>query len=394
MRAKLKILSALAVGITAGLFAGCQTYDFEPVDPLALGQTTVLRKVEARGLKPNLMLLVDTSGSMGLPVDCDAAPCPARWTELQGAMNTFLTQNGTVARLGLTTYPQTTVGFPIAAACTASSQVQKDLPAPSVEETEAQLQSRADEINATLQGISGVTSDPDPKVVGGTPTSVSLAFVGNQPTLQGTDREDLVLLLTDGLPNCNPTNPASGITNAAACRCTLGEGNCNTTDTERLGCLDKDVSVQQVAALAAKGIRTIVIGFGAETAAGAGPETLNAMAEAGGFARACPAGDASCPRFYPAKNQAELATALADISAKVGTVDPCIVALTPEQLPSDSQLLVVKLTADGVTRTATLDTDYVLTATGVEMVGATCERIKQSTPLDPVTLEVFAVQAK
>ena len=391
MRAKLTILSALAVGIAAGAIAGCQTYDFEPVNPLALGQTTVLRKVEAKGLKPNMMLLVDTSGSMNTPVACGSASCPTRWQELQGAMNTFLTQSGTVARLGLTTYPQTAVGT-LPEACTASSQVLKDLPAPDVEETDAQLQARASEINAAIQRINSSQSGA-PKVVGGTPTSLSLQFVGQQATLAGADRVDLVLLLTDGVPNCNPANPVSGISDPAACKCTLGAGGCNTSDSERLGCLDSNVSVQRVQELKNKEIGTVVIGFGAETTSGDAVNTLNAMADAGGYPRSCPAGQ-TCTKFYAAANQAELAAALRDISERVGTVDPCIVALTPDQIPTDNRLLVVKLTADGVTRTAELDTDYKVTAAGVEMIGATCDRIKQSTPRDPVTLEVFAVQAK
>ncbi|HSP77727.1 MAG TPA: VWA domain-containing protein, partial [Myxococcaceae bacterium] len=70
MRAKQTLLSALVVGLLGGVFAaGCQTYDFEPVEPLALAQTTETRRIEARERKPNLMLLVDTSGSMTDPVD-------------------------------------------------------------------------------------------------------------------------------------------------------------------------------------------------------------------------------------------------------------------------------------------------------------------------------------
>ncbi|MBF5041186.1 adventurous gliding motility lipoprotein CglB [Aggregicoccus sp. 17bor-14] len=396
MRAKLTILSALAVGIAAGAIAGCQTYDFEPVNPLALGQTTVLNKVVAKGETPNMMMLVDTSGSMNTPVACGSGTCPTRWQELQGAMKTFLTGSGTVARLGLTTFPDTQVGNPIGPACTASSKVDKDLPAPGTDETAVQLQARANEINAILQKINSGQSGAE-IVVGGTPTSVSLQFVGGLPALQDPDRENLVLLLTDGLPNCNPNNPASGITDPAACRCTLGTNACNDAESERLGCLDKDVSVQRVEELASRGIRTIVIGFGAETTSGTAVEVLNAMAEKGGFARPCAPGQATCTKFYPASNQQELAAQLAAISGLLPG-NPCLVPLTTEQLPSDDKLLVVKLTADGVTRTAEQGTDYQLNRTGdkqgVEMIGATCERIKQSTPRDPVTLEVFAVQPK
>ncbi|HEY0093821.1 MAG TPA: VWA domain-containing protein, partial [Archangium sp.] len=76
MRAKQTLLSALAVSLVGGVLAtGCQTYDFEPVEPLAVAQTTETRRIEARGLKPNMMMLVDTSGSMTAPVDKTDRDC-------------------------------------------------------------------------------------------------------------------------------------------------------------------------------------------------------------------------------------------------------------------------------------------------------------------------------
>ncbi len=57
-------LSAL---LAAALVAGCQSYDFEKVQPLALAQTTLLERRVGRPFKPNLLLLVDRSGSMDHP---------------------------------------------------------------------------------------------------------------------------------------------------------------------------------------------------------------------------------------------------------------------------------------------------------------------------------------
>ena len=54
---------------------GCQTYDFEPVTPVALGQTTTEVSISAKQLKPNLMLVLDRSGSMRLPFDPTPAAC-------------------------------------------------------------------------------------------------------------------------------------------------------------------------------------------------------------------------------------------------------------------------------------------------------------------------------
>src|SRR5262249_35085856 len=132
----------------------------------------------------------------------------------------------------------------------------------------------------------------------GTPTALSLTFLGTLNELNDPQREDFILLLTDGLPNCNPNNAKN--CNVGMCTCTLnpttacapGQPFCT------LGCLDDDGSVQAIRDLRdatkhAGGIRTIVVGFGSDTASGG--DVLNAMAVAGGFQRTCPSGnDSEC----------------------------------------------------------------------------------------------------
>jgi hypothetical protein len=422
MRAKLTLLSAFVVGIVGGALASaCQTYDFEPVEPLALAQTTVGGVIKAKSSKPNLMVLLDTSGSMKLPVnpsdpdcqtanglcgdprsgaDCNVNTCPTRWSELQGAMSSFLAANGATARMGLTTFPQPPPGSNTTAdQCTASTAVRITIPQLDDADT-AGLQKSATDISNVILGIpnSGAGSP-----VGGTPTNVSIRFVGNQPDLQGTDRQDFVLLLTDGLPNCNKDNPNSGTTNPTACQCTLSScaGSAAT-----LGCLDKDGSVSAISDLRAqKDIKTIVVGFGAETADSSASGTLNAMAEAGGFARscatkadACGATDTCDPvtklcgrRFYQAANQTELASALREIINLVGSTDPCLLALDPAQRPSDPSLIVVYVNDEAV---ASGTDTWTLTDQGVEFQGATCDRIKSSTDKNPIKLEARAIQRK
>lgn len=426
MRAKLTVLSALVVGMAGGaLVSACQTYDFEPVEPLALAQTTVGADVAARQLKPNLMVLLDTSGSMktavnpslaacqtpsGAPcgdplsgVECDTTKCPTRWTELQGAMATFLANSGTSARIGLTTYPQTGGG---AGSCGPSTTVR--FPVPELDDADtAGLQQAATSVATVIQGIpnSGAANSP----VGGTPTGASITFVGKQEYLQHTDRNDFILLLTDGLPNCNSQNVNSGIQNPTACKCTLSA--CNTSASERIGCLDDTETVKAITGLRAqdtstefKDIKTIVVGFGAETSVGSAADTLNAMAEAGGFPRTCRkaedcgAGD-TCDtakglcgrRFYLAANQAELSKALKDIIDLLGNKDPCLLALDAAQAPSDPKLIIVYVNNEPVASGA--DT-WTLTAQGVQFQGAMCERIKSSTTANPITLEARAVQKK
>ena len=81
--------AVLGLLVTLG---ACQTYDFEPVKPLSIGQTQTSVDVQAVANKPNFMLLVDKSGSMDQPVDptiprvprgVDQRPALRRSTEVQ-----------------------------------------------------------------------------------------------------------------------------------------------------------------------------------------------------------------------------------------------------------------------------------------------------------------------
>ncbi|MCP3142425.1 adventurous gliding motility lipoprotein CglB [Pyxidicoccus xibeiensis] len=425
MRAKLTLLSALALGTFSGaLVAGCQTYDFEPVEPLAIAQTTVEETITARGRKPNIMMLVDTSGSMTDPVNksnpsclvedgdemvvcgtsspCDTRICPTRWTELQAAVPDFLADSGRYVRFGLTTYPETGGSTSSAVSCNPSTANSVRKPLAQVED-EAGLLAHANDINAIIQGIPNF-GQGNPS--GGTPTSLSLRFVGNLEAMQSEDRTDFVILLTDGLPNCNPQNVNDGT--SAACKCTQTGVSACTGSFVRSGCLDMDASVQAVQELKAKDITTIVIGFGAETAGGNGPAVLDAMARAGGFARTCEAGQTSCgpndpcdPNtrlcqrgFYQAGNQAELAQALEAISKKVVNPEPCLIRMDPSQLPTDSKLIVVYIDGERTAAGPTTWDANVEANGGVLFNGATCERIKASTPDAPVNIEIRAIRQR
>jgi hypothetical protein len=426
MRAKLTLLSALAFGtLTGALAAGCQSYDFEPVEPLALAQTTFEESINARSSKPNIMLLVDTSGSMTFPVNasdpdcrvvvngqtrtcggeiqCNTSVCPTRWTELQAAVPQFLSTAGPSVRFGLTTYPSgNEPNTSIYCAASVDSSVRQPLP---VADDDASLLAHANSINAIIQGI---PNSGQGQPVGGTPTSGSLTFVGNLPGLQSAERKDFVILLTDGLPNCNKDNVNAGTSGEAVCRCTLlPDAEC-TGSFVRRGCLDKDASVAAVRALKEKNITTIVIGFGAETAGGVGQEVLGAMAEAGGFVPKCDAQNA-CPNndtcnlstglctrpiFYQAGNQAQLAQALDEISKEVTGTNPCLIELAADQIPSDSKLIVVYVDGERVASgPETWDPD-VEAKGGVLFTGAMCRRILASTPENPVNVEVRAIRQR
>src|SRR2546423_40455 len=158
---------------------------------------------------------------------------------------------------------------------------------------------------------------------GGPPPARVRRAPGASPPLLDGVRKNFVLLLTDGLPNCNPSNSA----NPSTCSCTSNAcgaaGSCST-----LTCLDDVNTVGAISELKGRGISTLVVGFGADTACGNAPDVLDQMATAGGFPQSC----AGCRKFYAAKNAAELSDVLTKI---IGGIDPlpCELAIAPQ--PSD-----------------------------------------------------------
>ena len=405
-------LAMTLVGAALACASACQTYDFEPVVPLAVAQTTQVRNVIARQFKPNMMILLDKSGSMAGPINpadtnCPAASCPGpscpaacptRISELRNAMGQFLTQNGPVARMGLTAYPTDNT-------CGAPNAVRIDISQSN--DVDSELQAQANQINQQIQGI-GVTAQCNANsVCGGTPTGPSLTYLGTYAPLQDPGRPNFVLLLTDGLPNCNPANP-SNCTNPTACRCTTT--SCGTDTTApfcTLGCLDQGGAVSAVTDLRSKTIRTIVVGFGSDFAGGSAQDVLNAMAEAGGFARACPNGtNAECGsnntcdpgtklcqrKFYQATNGAELAQALTEIT-KLITEPPCEYQL--DTVPEKPEYLAVIVDGQNIPRGPTTWT-YTEAGTIAKVTfvpgSQLCNRLESATPQNPVKVEIRIVE--
>jgi hypothetical protein len=398
----------------ACLFAvSCQTYDFEKVTPLAVAQTTQSRDIISKQLKPNLMLLVDKSGSMNEKIvsTCTGAACATRISELKSAMQTFTTTSGTVARLGLAL-------FPTGPGCPPTTALATPLPMATNADTgtDMALKAKATEVNTAIQAI--VPS-------GGTPTGASLGFVGTTPgLLEADNRKDFILLLTDGLPNCNDANPnqicncnpticgagscATATTPAcgaqiSACECTQGSlpTSCSGGTLCKAGCLDKDATTAKIAELKGKGIQTIVVGFGADFV-GPAVDTLNAMADSGGFPRRCPMGmDSECGsgntctvatklcnfKFYKASNAAELSSELAKISSALDNTDPCVFQLDAQ--PTDPRLLAVIFNGQNLAP-ATDSWNY--TGGTVNFVGKYCSDITNSTPASPVNVSIRIIE--
>lgn len=268
----------------------CQSYQFEPVAPVTLVVSDEVFEL-APVLKPNVMLAVDRSGSMGGQLDAAcSSTCPTRLSELKQAVASFTALADDRVRLGLTTFPRepgpTLTGAE--ASCQPANDVRVALPVASrVDDQQASQANRASasQVNAAVQAL---------QAAGGTPTGATLAFLGTRSELRASDfRSDFVLLLTDGLPNCNENNPNDFMQSASACRCQTGGGDCSGNDVRRRGCLDADATVEQVQALHRLGIKTIVVGFGADTNQVDARAVLEQLARAGGVPRTC-ASDGDC----------------------------------------------------------------------------------------------------
>ena len=183
--------------------------------------------------RPNVMLLVDRSGSMAEPGACDDATCPSKWQQLL-ALAPYLEDIKSHARLGLSVFPSSGTD-----GCGVSAGVQVPLSdAPNVDEQ-------------ILNAVAGLAPD------GRTPIASALDEVSFAGGLDDPSRDNVVVLLTDGQPNC-------------ACN---GDAAC-----EQQAAVE---AVQRLRGLNVP-IRLNVVGFG--SGAEEASETLSAMAVAAGTA--------------------------------------------------------------------------------------------------------------
>ena len=392
-------LTVLVVGALGA--AACQTYDFEPVTPLAIAQTVKEVNIAAKPLKPALFLVVDKSGSMGLEV----SPGVKRIDAMKSAMGTFLTQAGSSAHLGMLPYPASVEAMQLCAGGDIANVATAGVPLDEGDEDDARLGQVAMTVKSAIDGL---------QPGGGTPTNATMRSLTTYQPLLSKDRDRFAVLLTDGLPNCNDELDPQLTT----CTCTQPKGSptsaCQASDGMRLRnqCLDDQGSAAAVDLLNVKGVRTIVIGFGADVANPLGAATLAQMAAAGGFTRPCkldsdcnagdtcsPGGVDPCGRpastcgqsYFQAGNAAELGRVLQAIKDSV-TCPPCLQVITAP--PSDPSLISVIV--DGAPTQSGPDTWQYrdnATAPGVEFVGALCSKLMNSTTLDPVRVEIRTIEA-
>lgn len=147
-------------------------------------------------------------------------------------------------------------------------------------------------------------------LAGGTPTALALEEARRALAGVPAGRPRFVVLVTDGAPNCNPALDPAG------CFCTcIGLAGCDCGVP--LNCLDDLRTNDAVERLAADGVPTFVVGFGGVPF----PGVMARLAQLGGTARE--GGTA----FYDAADEAALARAFDDIVvASAAPTRPCTTA--------------------------------------------------------------------
>lgn len=274
--------------------------------PTADGLNCGLATFQLERLPPDVLIVLDKSGSMsdlakGL-LGCLFGQCNSKWTDMKTALSAAVMSTQATVNWGLKLFPTDQM-------CGVSDGVA----APVAPNNAA----------AIIAAINGTRPD------GLTPTRVAIEGAGRH--LMGLTRPNprYIVLATDGLPNCGPTEDSP----------------------------EDQPTITAVGMVAAAGIPVFVIGVGT---AGDGDATLSAMAQAGGKPRA------GTPAYYPVTTSADLSAALATIG---GQIVSCTLAI---KTPPDPTNIAVDADGRRVPRSATDGWEYGPGMTSIQLNGSWC----------------------
>jgi hypothetical protein len=326
------------LALSNGMAIGCQRYEMVPVEAEAVALNQFSLSLLGKPLPSTVMLAVDMSGSMTASMAGTGMHCtldgtigsdydarsrnPCKWNDLKEALageDGFLTQSDGLARFGLIAFPGSDIGN----SCAPGRVV-------------VPIGDSVEPVRAAIM------NDLSPS--GGTPTADALRTAAREPLLRTEEpgRSRFVILLTDGLPNCNPqlasrceacrSDPNACHTEATGCRPTDAPfESCQPTPFDGAPCVDDASLIEAITALREFGVYTLVIGFGSETADARQRDILNRASEAGGKPR-----QGASDAYYQASSVNELYGILEELLAAF----PCTFELDPAPSP-EAELNVI-----------------------------------------------------
>jgi hypothetical protein len=278
-----------------------------PSTPAACGAQTF--PITTSVVAPNVYLLVDRSGSMS--DGFGGTSTGTKWDAAQTAINGLLNANTGKAQWGLSLFPPN----PSVDTC---GKAGIDVPLMTGDEA------------SVLSHINGLTNAMIANPRGSTPTADALATVRDSANLVATDRNNYVLLITDGIPECN---------NASDVTTTIGQLYNRTPS-----------------------VKTFVVGIGADTASN--PTLLNQWAEAGHTQRS------GATEYYQASDAMSLITAF---DAIIGATASCTYKL--DMPPADPTLVVGQLNGTSIASDPANGFTYDAGTQSVTFHGAACDQI-------------------
>jgi hypothetical protein len=291
---------------------------------------------------PNIYFVLDTSGSMAAP----AGNSGTRYQLVRKAALGMIQRLGPLINVGAALFP---LGATEAEPCRSGGQV---LP-----------MSPGDPVTSKL-GPTGVAFSKATQVApfGGTPTAATLRAL--LPTLTSLGERTIVVLATDGGPNCNEGATCS----ADACMTNI-EGQCaastnccapNGPDGPAM-CVDREATSSAVAAIAGASVPVYVVGIPGSEIYGS---VLGELSLAGGAPQLAP------PFYYKVTDLDTLGSVLGTIAA--GKVSCAFDLVDPPEAPGFTNVYF----DETVLPSDEADGWRWVTPSSIEIVGEACQKLK------------------
>jgi hypothetical protein len=289
-----------------------------PIDASCGAQTAEIPLVEVND-PPDLLIVLDASGSMSLPPGFPFSLGDSKWQIMTAALQGITNSYDSHIRFGLSAFPISSDECGVGTG--------PDVPIGI---------SQAGAINGWM-GNHGPT--------GSTPAHLALQLASSIYASEPANPSgQYVLFATDGVPTCggDPVTPDTA------------------SDTETLAA---------VQALANQGVHTFVLGFG--DILGLDPDLLNDAAQAGGEPKA-----GGPPYFYHADNASELQTALSDIAGGI-IIPSCSFEVT--ETPPDPDLVTVTIDGMAIPRDPghASGWDYYPDDSTITFFGSSCDAVQE-----------------